>query len=157
MRHILKIHRALQGRIPDTDHGFTIESFDPLIHKQVWLDLNNKIFINHPDQGNWVMQDLENRMAEPWFDAAGFFLAIESGSLVGMCWTKIHHDLVNQAPVGELYVVGVDPEFMGHGIGRAVSIAAMNYLFAQGIRDAMLYVDDDNEKGLKLYESLGFN
>jgi len=157
MRHILKIHRVLQGRIPDTDYGFTIESFDPLIHKQVWLDLNNKIFINHPDQGNWVMQDLENRMAEPWFDAAGFFLAIESGSLVGMCWTKIHHDLVNQAPVGELYVVGVDPEFMGHGIGRAVSIAAMNYLFAQGIRDAMLYVDADNEKGLKLYESLGFN
>jgi len=157
MRHILKIHRSLQGRIPDTDHGFSIEHFDPAIHKQPWLDLNNTVFINHPDQGNWVMEDLDNRMAEPWFDANGFFLAIEGDQMVGMCWTKIHHGLVNQAPVGELYVVGVDPEYIGHGIGRAVSIAAMNYLFAKGIREVMLYVDADNKKGLKLYESLGFN
>ena len=157
MRHILKIHRSLHGRVPDTDHGFTIERFHPALDKQEWLDLNNKIFINHPDQGNWVMQDLENRMSEPWFDPAGFFLASENGKLVGTCWTKIHHDLVNQAPVGELYVVGVDPEYMGHGIGRAVSIAAMNYLFNEGIKEAMLYVDADNEKGLKLYASLGFN
>jgi mycothiol synthase len=157
MRHILKIHRSLQERIPDTDHGFSIENFDAAIHKQSWLDLNNTIFVDHPDQGSWVMQDLDNRMAEPWFDSNGFFLAIEGDQIVGMCWTKIHHGLVNQAPVGELYVVGVDPEYIGHGIGRAVSIAAMNYLFAKGIREVMLYVDADNEKGLKLYESLGFN
>lgn len=157
MRHILKIHRSLQGRIPDTDHGFAIETFDPDQHKQPWLDLNNRIFIDHPDQGNWVMQDLENRMAEPWFDPTGFFLAVENNQLVGTCWTKIHHDLVNQEPVGELYVVGVNPDYMGHGIGRAVSIAAMNYLSSKGVKEAMLYVDADNEKGLKLYESLGFN
>lgn len=157
MRHILKIHRSLQGLIPDTDHGFTIEVFDQAIHKQAWLNLNNKVFVNHPDQGNWAMEDLENRMGEPWFDSAGFFLAIDNGTIVGTCWSKIHHDLVHQAPVGELYVVGVDPEYMGHGIGRAVSIAAMNYLFAKGIKDVMLYVDADNEKGLRLYESLGFN
>jgi mycothiol synthase len=157
MRHILKIHRSLHGRIPDTDHGFSIRIFDPALDKSAWLDLNNKIFIDHPDQGNWEMQDFENRMAEPWFDPNGLFLAQENGRLVGTCWTKIHHDLVSQAPVGELYVVGVDPEFNGHGIGRAVSIAAMNYLFSQGIHEAMLYVDADNERGLKLYESLGFN
>ena len=157
MRHILKIHRSLQGPIPDTNHGFTVENFDPARHKQAWLDLNNKIFINHPDQGNWVMQDLENRMAEPWFDSTGFFLAVKNKELVGTCWTKIHHGLVNQAPVGELYVVGVDPDFMGHGIGRAVSIAAINYQSDNGIRDAMLYVDADNAKGLRLYEALGFS
>ena len=105
MRHILKIHRSLQGRIPDTDHGFAIESFDPELHKQPWLDLNNRIFIDHPDQGDWAMQDLENRMAEPWFDPKGFFLAVENNQLVGTCWTKIHHDLVNQEPVGELLTI----------------------------------------------------
>jgi len=157
MRHILKIHRTLQGPIPDTDHGFTIESFNPTSHKQAWLDLNNLIFSNHPDQGNWVMEDLENRMAEPWFDPQGFFLATESEELIGTCWTKIHHGLVNQAPVGELYVVGTHPDHHGHGIARALSINAMNYLSNKGIKDAMLYVDADNEKALKLYESLGFN
>jgi ribosomal protein S18 acetylase RimI-like enzyme len=33
----------------------------------------------------------------------------------------------------------------------------MNYLSNKGIKDAMLYVDADNEKALKLYESLGFH
>ena len=103
------------------------------------------------------MADLDNRIAEPWFDPKGFFLAIEDGKIVGSCWTKIHHDFVNQEPAGELYIVGVDPDFTGHGVGRAVSIAAMNYLLAQGIKDAMLYVDADNEKGLALYTGLGFN
>ncbi len=157
MRHILKIHRSLHDPIPDSNHDFIIETFNPTVHKEEWLELNNEIFINHPDQGNWAMEDLENRLAEPWFDPNGFFLAIKDGKIIGFCWTKIHHDLVNQEPAGELYVIGVHPEFKGQGVGKAVSIAAMNYLLRTNIKDAMLYVDADNQEGLSLYTSLGFN
>jgi len=59
--------------------------------------------------------------------------------------------------VGELYVVGVDPEHTQKGIARATSIAALNYLTAKGLKHAMLYVDADNVKGLGLYTKLGFN
>jgi mycothiol synthase len=103
------------------------------------------------------MQDLENRMAEPWFDPEGFFLAVKGEEIVGFVWTKIHQDYVNQEPVGELYVVGVDPDHSHQGIGRAASVAAINYLVAKGLKHSMLYVDADNEKGLALYTSLGFN
>jgi mycothiol synthase len=103
------------------------------------------------------MEDLENRMAENWFDPKGFFLALKDGEICGCCWTKIHHDLVNQEPVGELYVVGVHPDHAHQGIGRALSIAAINHLVATGIKESMLYVDADNEKGLALYASLGYN
>jgi ribosomal protein S18 acetylase RimI-like enzyme len=96
-------------------------------------------------------------MAESWFDPAGFFLATKGDEIVGFVWTKIHQDFVNQEPVGELYVVGVDPDHAHQGIGRAVSVAAINYLVAKGLKNAMLYVDADNEKGLALYTSLGFN
>lgn len=157
MRHILKIHRSLTSALPTQAHSFEIITFDAAIHKENWLALNNKIFVHHPDQGNWVMQDLENRMAENWFDPKGFFLAVKNGVIIGCCWTKIHHDLVNQEPVGELYVVGVHPDHAHQGIGRAVSIAAINYLVATGIKESMLYVDADNEKGLALYASLGYN
>ena len=157
MRHILRIHRILSTPISESDHTFAITTFDPAIHKQAWLDLNNAIFINHPDQGNWAMQDLDNRISQPWFDPQGFFIAMHDEQIIGFCWTKIHRDFVNQEPAGELYVVGVDPAFSGKGVGRAVSIVAMNYLLARGIKDAMLYVDADNEKGLALYASLGFN
>ena len=157
MRHILKIHRSLTSALPTQEHSFEIVTFDPALHKEKWLALNNTVFAHHPDQGNWVMEDLENRMAENWFDPKGFFLAIKNDEIIGCCWTKIHHDLVNQEPVGELYVVGVHPDHAHQGIGRAVSIAAINYLVATGIKESMLYVDADNEKGLALYGSLGFN
>ena len=158
MRHILKLHRDLTTQsLPQATHGFTIETFNTATHKQAWLDLNNKVFAHHEDQGNWAMADLENRMAEPWFDPKGFFLATQNGEIEGFVWTKIHQDLVNQDPVGELYVVGTAPEHHGRGIARALSVEAINYFVTKGLKHAMLYVDADNEKGIKLYESLGFN
>ena len=68
-----------------------------------------------------------------------------------------HQDLINQDPVGELYVVGTHPDHAGRGIARALSVEAINYLVSKGLKHAILYVDADNEKGLKLYGSLGFN
>ena len=157
MRHILKIHRSLGDPIPQNTHSFSIRTFNPSTDKTQWLELNNTIFAHHPDQGNWALADLENRMAEHWFDAAGFFLVVEAETIMGFCWTKIHDEFVNQDPIGELYVVGVHPDHAHKGIGRAVSIAAMNYLVGKGLKQSMLYVDADNEKGLGLYKSLGFN
>jgi mycothiol synthase len=144
MRHILKIHRSLTDPLPTAKREYQLRTFDPAKDKERWLELNNKIFAHHPDQGNWVMQDLENRMAENWFDPTGFFLAVKDQEIVGFCWTKIHQDFVNQ-------------DHAHQGIGRAVSVAAINYLVAKGLKHSMLYVDADNEKGLALYTSLGYN
>ncbi len=157
MRHILKIHRSLNGPLPTSKNEYAIRTFNPAKDKNSWLALNNKVFTNHPDQGNWALADLENRMTENWFDPEGFFLAVKDNQIVGFVWTKIHQDLVNQDPVGELYVVGVDPDHAHQGIGRAVSVAAINYLIGKGLKRSMLYVDANNEKGLALYTSLGFN
>jgi mycothiol synthase len=158
MRHILKLHRDLDVHtLPHPIYEFKIETFNIDRHKQEWLDLNNLIFAHHPDQGNWAMEDLENRMSEPWFNPQGFFLATFNGMINGFVWTKIHKDLTNQDPVGELYVVGTHPDYSGKGIARALSIASINYFVNKGLKHSILYVDADNEKGLKLYSSLGFN
>ena len=157
MRHILKLSRSLLEPINPVSHNYQFVTFDPTIHRQEWLELNNLIFVNHPDQGNWAMADLENRMSQPWFDPAGFFLCVQDGKIVGFCWTKIHNEYVNQGPIGELYVIGVDPAESGKGIGRAVCTDGLIYLKDKGIKEAILYVDDDNEAGKGLYKSLGFN
>jgi mycothiol synthase len=96
-------------------------------------------------------------MAETWFDPAGFFLCLHNGKIAGFCWTKIHQDFVNQDPIGELYVIGVDPGEANKGIGKAVCTEGLIYLKEKGIKQAMLYVDDDNQAGRGLYQSLGFN
>jgi mycothiol synthase len=103
------------------------------------------------------MADLENRMHEPWFDPQGFFLWLNNGKITAFCWTKIHHDFVNQDPIGELYVIGVAPAHSGKGIGRAICTDGLNYLKGKGIKEAILYVDDDNEAGKSLYRVLGFS
>jgi mycothiol synthase len=157
MRHILKLYRSLEAPIAHMPHNYQFITFDPEIHSEAWLDLNNLIFTKHPDQGNWAMADLENRMNEPWFDPTGFFLCVHNEKIAGFCWTKIHRDFVNQDPIGELYVIGVNPSESGKGIGKAVSTEGLIYLKEKGIKQAMLYVDEDNEAGKGLYKTLGFN
>ena len=157
MRKILKLSRPLTSDISHIPHPYQFITFDPEIHCEAWLELNNHIFKSHPDQGNWAMADLENRMHEPWFDPTGFFLCVHSGRIVGFCWTKIHHDFVNQDPFGELYVIGVDPDHGRMGIGKAVCTEGLIYLRDKGLKSSILYVDEDNAAGIALYKSLGFN
>ena len=156
MRTILKLHRSLTGDLAQPHTSVEISTFQESDAAE-WLALNNRIFITHPDQGDWVMEDLTNRMAENWFDFEGFFLARQAGRIIGYCWTKIHHDRVNEGTIGEIYVLGVDPAAHSSGLGKALTLTGLNYFRRKGIKESMLYVDADNHAALILYKKLGFN
>ena len=76
------------------------------------------------------------------------------GRLAGFCWTKIHDE--HDPALGEIYVIAVDPDFHGLGLGRALTLAGLEHLTARGVPVGMLYVDADNAPAMKLYDSLGF-
>lgn len=135
-----------------------IEAFDPAKHLDQWLDVNRRAFAHLPDQGSWTAEDLLARLSEPWFDPRGFLIAIDTttNTLCGFHWTKVHGHHGSHDPIGEIYVLGVDPAYHGHGLGRALSLAGLQYLRDCGLGQAMLYVEATNAPAISLYESLGF-
>ena len=122
--------------------------------------VNARAFSWHPEQGAMTVDDVVRREQEPWFDAAGFLLARDdaSGALLGFHWTKVHPDGARDGgPVGEVYVVGVDPEAQGRGLGGALTLAGLHHLAGRGLHEVVLYVEADNAPAVATYRRLGFD
>ncbi|WP_327068276.1 mycothiol synthase [Kitasatospora sp. NBC_01250] len=142
--------------------GVTLRTFRPGADDEAWLRLNALAFAHHPEQGSWTARDLADRIAEPWFDPAGFFLAVRGAGtaderLVGFHWTKVHPATAAEPELGEVYVVGVDPAEQGNGLGKALTAAGLRHLAAdRGLPTVLLYVDADNVAAVRVYERVGF-
>jgi mycothiol synthase len=179
-RRLWQMRRSLYAPIPDPRWapGIHVRTFAPGRDDEAWVALNARAFAGHPEQGEWTVDDLRRRMDEPWFDPEGFFLAErtdggEGGGaleLVGFHWTKVHggarsahepdgphtHDDHAHDPIGEVYVVGVDPSEQGKGLGVALTLVGLRYMRAKGLGEVMLYVDADNAPAIHVYQRLGF-
>jgi len=127
-----------------------------------WVATNNRAFAGHPDQGRESVETLRRAMEEPWFDAEGLLLldgdppVDAGGRLDGFCWVKVHPALDGTPAAGEIYVIGVDPDAGGRGLGRALVTAGLDHMAAQGLTRALLFVDADNAAARRLYDRLGF-
>jgi mycothiol synthase len=163
VRALWQMRRSLRAPLarPQLASGLSVRTFVIGRDEAAWTDLNSRAFSRHPEQGAWTQADLDLREREPWFDPAGFFLAERDGKLVGFHWTKIHGQSDEAGAhehevIGEVYVVGVDPDERGTGLGRALTMIGLRYLRSRGLSAVMLYVDEDNTPAIRLYESLGF-
>jgi mycothiol synthase len=154
-RELLEMRLAL----PLDEHAtVTTRSFVVGQDDDAWLIVNNRAFAEHGEQGGWTADTLAARISEPWFDADGFRLYERDGRLAAFCWTKLHQAEPGDGnPVlGEIYVIAVDPDHHGQGLGRQLTLAGLDSIASTGVSTAMLYVDADNTSAVALYERLGF-
>ncbi|MDT5334309.1 MAG: mycothiol synthase [Mycobacterium sp.] len=159
VRELLQMRRPLTGlpalTVPD---GVRIRTYSGPADDSELLRVNNAAFAWHPEQSGWTEADIAERRAEPWFDPAGLFMAVDehSGELLGFHWTKVHGK-----ELGEVYVVGVDPAAQGRGLGATLTLVGLHHLAERLLKSeqsvVMLYVEADNSAAVKTYQRLGFD
>lgn len=151
-RRLAIMVRPLDGPVPapDLPPGVAVRPYRPAADDAAFLAVNNRAFAGHPEQGGLGPDDLAERTGAEWFDPGGLLLAWRGDELLGFHWTKV------AGPVGEVYVLGIDPSAQGLGLGRGLLRAGLAHLAAQGCREVVLYVDGANPGALGLYTAEGF-
>ena len=153
-RALYQLRRGLADPIParPVPDGVALRSFLPGEDEAAVVRVNKRAFAWHPEQSRLDTSELRLLETQPWFDPKGFLLAVDpAGRLLGFHWTKTHPD-----GLGEVYVLAVDPDAQGTGLGGALTVAGLAYLRERGAPEAMLYVDSDNAPALATYRKLGF-
>lgn len=146
----------LRCPLPNAPSGLRTRAFTPADIDE-FAAVNNRAFHWHPEQGGLTREAVLTAMEEPWFDADGFRLLHDhdgDGSLIGFCWTKVHAD--EDPPLGEIYVIAVDPSAHGRGLGKPMTLAGLEWLADRGLTVGMLYVESDNEAANATYAGIGF-
>ncbi|MBF6262775.1 mycothiol synthase [Nocardia farcinica] len=154
MRRSLATPQLPELVVPD---GIVLRTYAGPADDAELLRVNNAAFDWHPEQGGWTERDIAVRRAESWFDPAGLFLATDTAApdrVLGFHWTKVHAD--QQPPVGEVYVVGIDPAAQGRGLGRLLTLAGLHHLRERGLGGVLLYTEADNTAAVNTYTKLGF-
>ncbi|WP_199300070.1 GNAT family N-acetyltransferase [Trichocoleus sp. FACHB-262] len=86
--------------------------------------------------------------------AEGDAIGIDTGLTVGFVAVKLH----SESSMGEVYMVAVDPDFQGQGIGTALMEFALSWMKDAGISVAMVETGGDpgHAPARHTYEKLGF-
>jgi len=84
-------------------------------------------------------------------------LTCDGDKVVGYCWTGITCEgrAVNERK-GRIFMLGVDPDYRGRGVGKRVLLAGLARLKSKALQVAELTVDGENKVAYALYESVGF-
>ncbi|MFV2038770.1 MAG: mycothiol synthase [Acidimicrobiales bacterium] len=149
-RNLLHMRRSL----PAGPSGITTRGFDVACDADNLISVNNRAFYWHPEQSGYTRARLDTAMTQRWFDPDGLRVLELEGRMAGFCWAKIHVD--HDPPLGEIYVIALDPDFQGRGLGGPMTLAGLEWLSAQRVTVSGLYVESDNHAAIRTYHRLGF-
>jgi mycothiol synthase len=118
---------------------------------------------NRSFTGSWgynanTVEGIMHRIHLPHCSPEDIILAFDADKPIGYCWTRISF-WKNDTPgagAGRIYMLGVDPDYRGRGVGRQLLLVGLSHLKRKGLRSVELTVDKENKAACVLYQSAGF-
>jgi ribosomal protein S18 acetylase RimI-like enzyme len=83
----------------------------------------------------------------------GILVSVADGSVVGFA---VFGCSAEDASLGELYAINLDPDHWGLGLGRELLQTVTNHLAEAGFTELVLWVAPANDRARGLYESEGW-
>lgn len=142
---------------PTPSAGFTIRPFAGEQEIEDWVRVFNAGFAEHHDPPTTTVIEKRHRMTEAGYIAAADLVLIgPEGHMIGI--GRNSREIVDSGDDrGWVNSIIVLPDYRGRGLGRALLLASMRALHADGFERVVLTVDSGNETGaLQLYTSVGF-
>ncbi len=137
--------------LPTAPDGVTIRTLVPGQDDQALVELFEAAYAGTGDAG-WTVEGLRERYGWSWFDAADVLLAVEDdGHVAAVHWTKQRGD-----GIGEVYNLAVAPRAQGRRLGQLMLRSGLAHLAGIGCTDVLLWVDMENDRGVRLYAGDGF-
>jgi len=122
------------------------------------VQIQNRSFANTWGYSPNTIEEVVYRASLPNCSPEDVVLACDGDQPIGYCWTRINpgdNEAISRTK-GRIYMLGVDPDYRGKGVGRQVLLAGLSHLKDRGIRTVELTVDSENKAACSLYRSAGF-
>ena len=154
----VRVHWYMRWRdgpleVPVLPEGYALRSFT-FGEEALLTEIQNTAF-----EDTWgfcpnTVEQIAYRVCLPGTRPEGIIFLTHREQVVGYNWTRI--DGPSHQATGIICMTGVAPSYRSRGLGRAVVVAGMQYLKAQGVQRIELTVDRDNLPACRLYQALGF-
>jgi ribosomal protein S18 acetylase RimI-like enzyme len=145
--------RPFEDRDAEEVVGLSLRAWAPAFASLEQV-LGSEIFLRqHPDwredQRRAVEEVCATKKGRVWVAEAG------TGAVVGFVAIELHHP---EREMGEISILGVDPDYQGSGIGTALTEFALERLEDSGMRVAVVETGGDpgHAAARRTYEKAGF-
>ncbi len=146
-------------QLPDTDQTLICRQLRPGEEDKL-TQLQNRSFADTWGYNPNTVEEISYRTGLPSYSPTNIIVAYERDRPVAYIWLRADLDekqVFNEGGrKGQIYMLGVDPDYRGRGIGKKVLLAGLYHLKSQGFQIIELTVDSKNKAACSLYRSVGF-
>jgi len=159
VRRFLELRRELsEAHSPAGEQGALASRHLQPGEEDKLAQIQNRSFAGTWGYNPTTVEEIGYRLSLTGSSPEDVILICEGDRLVGYCWTQVNPEASAAASkkMGRIYMLGVDPDYRGRGIGKRALLAGLAHLKSKGIEVAELTVDSQNAAAWALYESGGF-